>query len=207
MAVTRRSTACRHGSKPIQCSAIGFRQLEGHVPNRWRPRRASVHTVPVRRAGSGAITLVAFGCACAPVEVDEPRLPIASIRSTQFAAPPSPVTDAVPSAEQLTALLAASLNYSVQEEDRARLFDGPSEGNVSLARAWGAQPDPQHIDFTTVAFTGPDTVDASGTGSFRGLEPYSVGPIPFVRFDNEWKVSRAFACGMVRAFDGPDACE
>ncbi|MCJ0892036.1 hypothetical protein [Rhodococcus sp. ARC_M5] len=54
--------------------------------------------------------------------------------------------------------------------------------------------------------TGPDTVDASGKGSFRGLDSYSVGPIPFVRFENEWKVSRAFACRVVGAFDGSDAC-
>ena len=198
--VIRRSNACRHGSKPSRRSAIDF------FVSCWRPRQASVHIVPVRRAGFGAITLVVFDCACTPVVVDEPRLPIASVRSTQFAAPPPPVTDAVPSAEQLTALLAASLNYSVREEDRARLFDGPTERNVSLARAWGAQPNPQHIDFTTVEVTGPDTVDASGRGSFRGLEPYSVGPIPFVRFDNAWKVSRTYACGIVRALDGPDTC-
>lgn len=158
----------------------------------------------MRRVGLGAIILIVFGCACAPV--DEPRLPTASVRSTQFAAPPPPVTDPVPSGEQLTALLAASVNYSVREEDRARLFDGPTERNVSLARAWGAQPDPQHIEFTSVEVTGPDTVDASGKGSFRGLDSYSVGPIPFVRFENEWKVSRAFACRTVGAFDGRDAC-
>ncbi len=145
-------------------------------------------------------------CGCGSNEVDEPRLPTASVRSTQFAAPPPPVIDAVPTAEQLTTLLDASLNYSVREEDRARLFDGPSERNVSLARAWGAQPNPQHIEFTTLELVGPDTVHASGQGSLGSLAPYTVGPIPFVRFDNEWKVSRAFACGMIGVLDGHDAC-
>ncbi len=158
------------------------------------------------KVGLATITLAAMLCACAPAEVDEPGIPTASIRSTQFAAPPPPVTDAAPTAEQLTTLFAASLDYSVREKDRARLFDGPSENNVALARAWGAQPDPQRIEFTTVEPAGPDTVHASGQGRWRSMEPYSVGPIPFVRWDNEWKVSRTFACGFVGAFDGPDAC-
>ncbi|OZD01728.1 hypothetical protein CH275_18115 [Rhodococcus sp. 06-235-1A] len=160
----------------------------------------------MKSAGVSVIALVMMVCACAPAEVEEPRLPVASVRSTQFATPPPPITDAVPTAQQLTKLLAASLDYSVREEDRARLFDGPSEHNVSLARAWGAQPDPQHIEFTTVEPTGPDAVNASGQGHFRNSEPYPVGPIPFVRWDNVWKVSRTFACGFVTAFDSPDAC-
>ncbi|QII08056.1 hypothetical protein BH93_24100 [Rhodococcoides fascians A25f] len=160
----------------------------------------------MRSVGVTAIALAMMVCACAPAEVDEPRVPVASVRSTQFSPPPQPVTDTVPTAEQLTELLAASLNYGVREDHRARLFDGPVEHNVSLARAWGAQPDPQHIEFTTVEPAGPDAVNASGQGHFGNMEPYPVGPIPFVRWENEWKVSRAFACGFVGAFDGPDAC-
>lgn len=152
------------------------------------------------------IALAILTCACTPAEVDEPRRYAASIRSTQFAPPPPQVTDAAPTAEQLTTLLDASLNYSVREGDRARLFDGPSEHNIRLARAWGAQPNPQHIEFTTVEPAGPNAVDASGQGYLGTIEPYPVGPIPFVRWNNEWKVSRAFACGVVGAFDGHDAC-
>ncbi|WP_032376117.1 hypothetical protein [Rhodococcoides fascians] len=160
----------------------------------------------MRSARVSAIALVMMVCACTPAEVDEPRAPVASVRSTQFSPPPPPVTDTVPTAEQLTELLAASLNYEIREDDRARLFDGPVEHNVSLARAWGAQPDPQHIEFTTVEPAGPDAVHASGQGHLGNIEPYPVGPIPFVRWENEWKVSRTFACGFVSAFDGPDAC-
>lgn len=168
--------------------------------------RHRVHTVSVKLVGVGAVVLVMLTCACSPVEVDEPRLPIALVRPTQFAPPPPPITDELPTAEQLTTLFAASLNYSIREEDRARLFDGPSEGNLSLARAWGAQPDPQHVEFTTVEPTGPDSVDAYGPGHLGDIEPYPVGPIPFVRYDNEWKVSRSLACGMVKMFDGDDIC-
>lgn len=160
----------------------------------------------MRRAGASTIGLVMLVCACAPAAVDDPQLPAAAVRSTQFAPPPPPITDAVPTADQLTDLLAASLNYAIREEDRARLFDGPTENNVSLARAWGAQPDPQHIEFTTVESAGRDSVNATGLGHFGNVEPYSVGPIPFVRWENEWKVSRAFACGFVDAVDGNHAC-
>lgn len=160
----------------------------------------------MRRTGVFTVGLVMLVCACSPAAVDEPRPPTVAVRSTQFAPPPPPITDAVPTAQQLTDLLAASLNYSIREEDRARLFEGPSEFNVSLARAWGAQLDPQHIEFTTVEPAGPNSVNASGQGHQGSIEPYPVGPIPFVRSEDEWKVSRAFACGFVGAVGGHGAC-
>ncbi|MBY4107573.1 hypothetical protein HQO82_08850 [Rhodococcus fascians] len=160
----------------------------------------------MKRVGVSAVAVVLLACACSPVEVDVPKSPVASIRPTQFASPPPPITDDVPTAAQLTALFAASVDYSIRQEDRARLFDGPAENNVRLARAWGAQPDPQHIEFTTVASTGPDSVEAMGVGTFRSMDSYPVGPMSFVRYDNQWRVPRDIACRLVGAFDGPDAC-
>ncbi len=87
------------------------------------------------------------------------------------------------------------------------MFDGPAENNVRLARAWGAQPEPQHIEFTTVATTGPDSVEAMGVGMVRSMEGYPVGPIPFIRYDNQWRVPRDVACRFVGAFDDHEACK
>lgn len=42
-----------------------------------------------------------------------------------------------------------------------------------------------------------EMVNATGQGRVRGLEPYPVGPIPFVRFNNEWKLSRVHVCGIL----------
>jgi hypothetical protein len=128
----------------------------------------------VKLVGVSAVAVVLLACACSPVEVDVPKSPVASIRPTQFTPPPPPITDDLPTAAQLTALFAASVDYSIREEDRARLFDGPAANNVRLARAWGAQPDPQHIEFTTVASTGPDSVEAMGVGTFGSMEGYRV---------------------------------
>ncbi|WP_052060419.1 hypothetical protein [Rhodococcoides fascians] len=161
----------------------------------------------MKLVGVSAVAVVFLACACSPVEVDEPKSPVASISPTQFAPPPTPITDDVPTAAQLTALFAASVDYSIREEDRARLFDGPAENNVRLARAWGAQPDPQHIEFTTVASTGPDSVEAMGVGMVRSMEGYPVGPIPFIRYDNQWRVPRDVACRFVGAFDDHEACK
>lgn len=56
-------------------------------------------------------------------------------------------------------------------------------------------PHPQYIQFTAVEPVGPETINANGQGQVDGMEPYPVGPIPFVRYNNEWKLSRAFVCG------------
>jgi hypothetical protein len=160
----------------------------------------------VKLVGVSAVAVVLLACACSPGEVDQSKSPVASIRPTQFTPPPPPITDDLPTAAQLTALFAASVDYSIREEDRARLFDGPAANNVRLARAWGAQPDPQHIEFTTVASTGPDSVEAMGVGTFGSMEGYRVGPMSFVRYDNQWRVPRDVACRLVGAFDGRDAC-
>ena len=95
-------------------------------------------------------------CACSSADDTESRHPTAVVESTQFAPPPAPITDLVPTAEQLTALYNATVNYSIREEDRARLLDGPSDENLRIARAWGAQPSPQQIQFTTVEPVGPE---------------------------------------------------
>jgi hypothetical protein len=160
----------------------------------------------VKLVGVSAVAVVLLACACSPGEVGQSKSPVASIRPTQFTPPPPPITDDLPTAAQLTALFAASVDYSIREEDRARLFDGPAANNVRLARAWGAQPDPQHIEFTTVASTGPDSVEAMGVGTFGSMEGYRVGPMSFVRYDNQWRVPRDVACRLVGAFDGRDAC-
>jgi hypothetical protein len=160
----------------------------------------------VKLVGLSAVAVVLLACACSPGEVGQSKSPVASIRPTQFTPPPPLITDDLPTAAQLTALFAASVDYSIREEDRARLFDGPAANNVRLARAWGAQPDPQHIEFTTVASTGPDSVEAMGVGTFGSMEGYRVGPMSFVRYDNQWRVPRDVACRLVGAFDGRDAC-
>ncbi|WP_368679912.1 hypothetical protein R1X32_00705 (plasmid) [Rhodococcus opacus] len=151
----------------------------------------------VRKAAIGASALVAIATvagACSP-EDTESRDPTVFVQSTQFAPPPAPITDLVPTAEQLTALYNATTNYSIREEDRARLLDGPSDQTLPIARAWGAQPSPQYVQFTAVEPVGPEMVNATGQGHTEGMAPYPVGPIPFVRFNNEWKLSRAFVCG------------
>ncbi|WP_050787606.1 hypothetical protein [Rhodococcus jostii] len=153
----------------------------------------------VRKAAIGASALVAIAtascaCACSP-EDTESRHPTVFVQSTQFAPPPAPITDLVPTAEQLTALYNATTNYSIREEDRARLLEGPSDQTLPIARAWGAQPSPQYLQFTAVELVGPEMVNATGQGHIEGMEPYPVGPIPFVRSGNEWRLSRAFVCG------------
>ncbi|AWK75046.1 hypothetical protein CBI38_29330 [Rhodococcus oxybenzonivorans] len=139
----------------------------------------------VRKAAIGASALVAIAtatCACSPGDDTEPREPAIIVQSTQFAPPPAPITDLVPTAEQLTALYNATTNYSIREEDRARLLEGPSDQTtLRIARAWGAQPSSQYIQFTTVEPVGPDMINTTGQGRVEGMEPYPVGPIPFVR--------------------------
>ncbi|RZL74648.1 MAG: hypothetical protein EOP32_33195, partial [Rhodococcus sp. (in: high G+C Gram-positive bacteria)] len=98
----------------------------------------------VRKAAIGASALVAIATvagACSP-EGTESRDPTVFVQSTQFAPPPAPITGLVPTAEQLTALYNATTNYSIREEDRARLLDGPTDQTLPIARAWGAQPSP-----------------------------------------------------------------
>ena len=73
-------------------------------------------------------------------------------------------------AAELTALLDTSPNYSVREEDRARLFDGPSERNVSLARAWGEQQDPRPKE--PIHLAGNLIRDALGVPSELGASEY-----------------------------------
>jgi hypothetical protein len=153
----------------------------------------------VRKAAIGASALVAIATAtgaCSSVDDTASRHPTVFVQSTQFAPPPAPITDLVPTAEQLTALYNATTNYSIREEDRARLLEGPSDQTtLRIARAWGAQPSPQYIQFTAVEPAGPDMINATGQGHLERMAPYPVGPIPFVRSDNEWKLSRAFVCG------------
>ncbi|KAF0957208.1 hypothetical protein [Rhodococcus sp. T7] len=155
----------------------------------------------VRKAAIGASALVAIAtatCACSPADDTESRDPAVFVQSTQFAPPPAVLTDLVPTAEQLTALYNATTNYSIREEDRARLLEGPSDQTtLRIARAWGAQPSPQYIQFTTVEPVGPDMINATGQGRLDRMAPYPVGPIPFVRSDNEWKLSRAYVCGIL----------
>ncbi|MFE5708007.1 hypothetical protein [Rhodococcus koreensis] len=161
----------------------------------------------VRKAAIGASALVAIATvagACSP-EGTESRDPTAVVQSTQFAPPPAPITDPVPTAEQLTALYNATTNYSIREEDRARLLDGPTDQTLPIARAWGAQPSPQYLQFTAVEPVGPEMVNATGQGHIEGMEPYPVGPIPFVRVNNEWKLSRAFVCGGL-FLSAPQVC-
>ncbi|MGW5153291.1 hypothetical protein [Rhodococcus koreensis] len=100
----------------------------------------------MKKAAIGASALVAIATvagACSP-EDTESRDPTVFVQSTQFAPPPTPITDLVPTAEQLTALYNATTNYSIREEDRALLLDGPSDQTLPIARAWGAQPSPQY---------------------------------------------------------------
>ncbi|WP_370184201.1 hypothetical protein [Rhodococcus wratislaviensis] len=163
----------------------------------------------VRKAAIGASAIVAIAtvaCARSPVDDAGSRDPAVFVHSTQFAPPPAPITDLMPTAEQLTVLYNATTNYSIREEDRARLLEGPSDQTLRMARAWGAQPSPQYIQFTAVELVGPDMVNATGHGRFRGADPYPVGPIPFVRSDNEWKLSRAFVCGGL-FLAAPQVCE
>ncbi|WAM18472.1 hypothetical protein [Rhodococcus sp. JS3073] len=152
----------------------------------------------VREVALGASSVLAIAiaaCACSPGDEAESRDPSVFVQSTQFAPPPAPITDPVPTAEQLTALYNATTNYSIREEDRARLLEGPSDQTLPIARAWGAQPSPQYIQFTTVEPVGSDMINATGQGHLERMAPYPVGPIPFVRSDSEWKLSRAFVCG------------
>lgn len=162
----------------------------------------------VRKVAIGASALVAIAtatCACSPVDDTEARHPTVFVHPTQFAPPPAPITDLVPTAEQLTALYNATTNYSIREEDRARLLDGPSDQTLRVARAWGAQPSPQYIQFTTVEPVSSDMINATGQGRVEGMDPYPVGPISFVRSNNEWKLSRVYVCGILTVFaDLPD---
>ncbi|KAF0966028.1 hypothetical protein [Rhodococcus sp. T7] len=65
---------------------------------------------------------------------------------------------------------------------------------------------PQYIQFTAVEPIDPDMINATGQGHVEGLEPYPVGPIPFVRYNNEWKLSHAFVCGGL-FLAAPQVCD
>ncbi|WP_241032114.1 hypothetical protein [Rhodococcus pseudokoreensis] len=130
----------------------------------------------VRKAAIGTSALAAIAtvaCACSPADNAESRDPTVFVQSTQFAPPPAPITDLVPTAEQLTALYNATTNYSIREEDRALLLDGPSDQTLPIARDWGAQPTPQYIQFTAVEPVGPETINATGQDHVRGFRPAS----------------------------------
>ncbi|MGU3586871.1 hypothetical protein ACLBYD_27410 [Rhodococcus sp. C26F] len=163
----------------------------------------------VRKAAIGVSALVAIATvagACSPADDTESRHQTIFVQSTQFAPPPAPITDLVPTTEQLTTLYNATTNYSIREDDRARLLDGPSDQTRPIARAWGAQPSPQYIRFTDVELVGPDMINATGQGHLEGMALYPVGPISFVRSDNQWKLSRAFVCdGLLLA--APQVCD
>ncbi|MGW4477599.1 hypothetical protein [Rhodococcus triatomae] len=75
---------------------------------------------------------------------------------------------------------------------------------MQIARSWGALPTPQSIRFTTVESDGPDRVEARGQGDVDGVARYRIGPIPFVRSDDEWKLSHLYVCGILAGFPGPD---
>lgn len=163
----------------------------------------------VRKAAIGASALVAIATAasaCSSADDTDTRHQTVFVQSNQFAPPPAPITDPMPSAEQLSALYNATTNYSIREEDRARLLDGPSDRTAPIARAWGAQPSPQYIQFTVVEPVGPDLINATGRGHLEGMVPYPVGPIPFVRSGNEWKLSRAFVCDVL-FLAAPQVCD
>ncbi|QSE95811.1 hypothetical protein JWS13_44565 [Rhodococcus pseudokoreensis] len=155
---------------------------------------------------SALVAITTATCGCSPADDAESRDPTVIIHSTQFATAPTLITDLVPTPEQLTALYNATTNYSIREEDRALLLDGPSGLTLPIARAWGAQPRPQYIQFTALELVGPDKINATGPGRVEGLEPYPVGPIPFVRYNNEWKLSRAFVCGKL-FLAAPQVCD
>nr|AIU93466.1 hypothetical protein LRS1606.32 [Rhodococcus sp. NS1] len=138
----------------------------------------------MRKAAIGAGALVAIATvagACSSADDIESRHQTVFVQSTQFAPAPAPITDLVPTAEQLTALYNATTNYSIREEDRARLLDGPSDQTRPIARAWGAQVSPQYVEFTVVEPVGPDMIKATGQGHLEGMAPYPVGPVSFVR--------------------------
>ncbi|WP_255221570.1 hypothetical protein [Rhodococcus wratislaviensis] len=88
--------------------------------------------------GASAVVAIATGvCACSADDDAESRNPTVFVQSTEFAPPPAPITDLVPTAEQLTTLYNATTNYSIREEDRARLLEGPSDQTtLRIARAW-----------------------------------------------------------------------
>ena len=155
---------------------------------------------------SALVAIATVTCACSPADDAESHDPTVFIHSTQFAPPPAPITDLVPTPEQLTALYNATTNYSIREEDRARLLDGPGDLTLPIARAWGAQTTPQYIQFTAAEPVGSEKVNATGQGRVEGMEPYPVGPIRFVRYNNEWRLSRAFVCGGL-FLAAPQVCD
>lgn len=65
---------------------------------------------------------------------------------------------------------------------RALLLDGPSDQTLPIVRAWGAQPTPRYIQFTTVEPVDPDMINPTGQGRVEGMELYPVVPIPFERY-------------------------
>lgn len=151
--------------------------------------------------GASAFVAIAAACACSPTEDTEARDPTAYVQSsTQFAPAPASITDLVPTAEQLTVLYNATTDYSIREEDRARFLEGPSDkSTLRLAQTWGALPTPPYFQFTTVESVGADMINATGQGHLAGVEPYPVGPIPFVRSNDEWKLSRTYVCDVLTA--------
>lgn len=169
-----------------------------------------LHTEPVGRTAVGAIVLGVFAtalCACSSgAQVDEDH-PASGVRTTQFANPPAPILDVEPTADELSILYGASTDYSIREEDRALLIEGDRLQNLALAREWGAQPSPQRIEFTVVELVDPTLLEASGHGRFGTVGPYPVGPIPFVRSDGQWKMSRSFVCAFVSRFGATNACQ
>ena len=143
--------------------------------------RGDTQIMRVRKAAIGASALVAIAtatCACSPADDTESRDPTVFVQSTQFAPPPAPITDLVPTAEQLTALYNATTNYSIREEDRARLLEGPSGQALPIARAWGAQPSPQYIQFTTVEPVGPDMINATGVNGQFDVPDFGQVKVP-----------------------------
>ena len=86
------------------------------------------------------------------------------------------------------------------------MLEGQRDQNIELARVCGAQPDPQHVEFTTVEIVSADLVLETGEGQFRGVRPYPVRPVSFVRFNERWRLFRDYVGGWLDVFDTQQVC-
>ncbi|WP_455902181.1 hypothetical protein [Rhodococcus gordoniae] len=112
-------------------------------------------------------------------------------------------TSTIPSAEQVTEMLAAAFDYDLELETRVRLFEGASLDTPDPVQQV-AHTGEATLRATTVVPDGAQALAVSvvGTGAPGGAaQAITVGPgdsavVPLVAEHGIWKISRAWICTL-----------
>ena len=150
------------------------------------------------------VGVVAF-CGCSTDPGSPATVPAPTSAETSPPAHPSPELPAstIPSAEQVTEMLAAAFDYDLDLNTRVRLFEGATVETPDPVQQV-AHTGEATLRATTVVPDGAQALVVSGvgTGSSGGAAQATTVPpgdsavIPLVAENGIWKISRAWICTL-----------